>query len=113
MSNHHEVAGTQTCSNSKTFWSYLVGFILCAALSIAAAYLVQHHLFDTKVLCVLVTVFLIAQVFVQMCCFFRLNNSSPDSKWDLITFFFTIFITAIIVTGSLWIMFNLNYNMVH
>jgi len=43
-------------------------------------------------------------------CFLHMNTSSED-RWNLVAFVFTVLIIAILVVGSIWIMWNLNYNM--
>ncbi|MBE8365690.1 cytochrome o ubiquinol oxidase subunit IV, partial [Leptospira borgpetersenii serovar Balcanica] len=43
-------------------------------------------------------------------CFLHMNASSEE-RWNLVAFVFTLLIIAIVVVGSIWIMWNLNYNM--
>ena len=52
------------------------------------------------------------QILVQLVYFLHMNSSSEGS-WNLIAFIFTVLIVAILVVGSLWIMFHLNTNMGH
>ncbi len=54
----------------------------------------------------------ISQLLVQSYCFLRLNTRS-ENTWNTMPFLFTIFIIAVLVGGSVWIMYNLNYNMFH
>ena len=35
----------------------------------------------------------------------------PKPRWNLLAFFFMVFVIIILVGGSMWIMYNLNYNM--
>ena len=48
------------------------------------------------------------------CCSFSLflhMNTSSEERWNVIAFLFTLLIIGIVVIGSLWIMYNLNINM--
>ena len=90
-----------------------IGFLLCVILTVAAYYIVQHHIMPTEQALATIVILGVVQLLVQATFFFRLNTKTASGKWDLLTFFFTILIIAIVVCGSLWIMYNLNYYMVH
>lgn len=93
--------------------SYIIGFVLALALTIAAYLLVEKQGMSPTSLYIILTVLVVVQLIVQALFFFRLSTRSEDDRWNLITLVFTILIMAIIVTGSLWIMYNLNYNMMN
>ena len=38
---------------------------------------------------------------------------TEQGKLNVMSFMFTIVVLAVIIGGSLWIMFHLNYNMMH
>lgn len=50
----------------------------------------------------------VVQLIVQVIYFLHIGRGS---KWKLRTFIFTLIVVIIIVAGSVWIMENLNYNM--
>jgi cytochrome o ubiquinol oxidase operon protein cyoD len=50
------------------------------------------------------------QILVHLVCFLHMNTKS-DEGWNMTAFIFTVIIIAILVVGSIWIMWNLNYNM--
>lgn len=52
----------------------------------------------------------VVQVLVHLVCFLHMNTKS-DEGWNMTAFVFTVLIIAITVVGSIWIMWNLNYNM--
>ncbi|MBD9250723.1 MAG: cytochrome o ubiquinol oxidase subunit IV, partial [Cronobacter sakazakii] len=52
----------------------------------------------------------VVQILVHLVCFLHMNASSEE-RWNLVAFVFTLLIIAIVVVGSIWIMWNLNYNM--
>jgi len=98
--------------NLKTFKAYMTGLVLCILLTLAAFGLVEGKLLSDTLLYAALSVLAIAQLFVQSICFLRLN-ASPVGLWNLMPFIFSIFIVSVLVGGSLWIMYNLNYNMMH
>jgi cytochrome o ubiquinol oxidase subunit IV len=90
---------------------YVSGFVLSIIFTLTAFTLVQQHTLVPETLYVVVVVLGLLQLFVQVMCFLRLNTSREEGRWNLITMLFTLIVMVIIVTGSLWIMYNLNYNM--
>ena len=52
----------------------------------------------------------VIQILVHLVCFLHMNTKS-DEGWNMTAFIFTVIIIAILVVGSIWIMWNLNYNM--
>jgi cytochrome o ubiquinol oxidase operon protein cyoD len=52
----------------------------------------------------------VAQVIIQLFCFFHLGGESKP-RWNLIVFLFMLLILSVVVIGSLWIMHNLDYRM--
>ena len=111
MSNHHEI-NIEHGSGQKTLQSYVVGFVLCMILTIMAFCLVGMKLLTGASLYIALAALAIVQLFVQSICFLRLNNSA-EGRWNLLPFLFAIFIIAILVGGTLWIMYNLNYYMMN
>ena len=100
-------------SEKNILGSYITGFILSAILMVLAYYIVDKHSMSVSGMYISLTIITVVLLFVQSAFFLRLNTSSEDSMWDLFTFLFTIIVIAIVVIGTLWIMYNLNYNMVH
>jgi len=103
----------QKPSTDKAFASYLIGFILSGVFMLAIYWLVVHRALPTHSLYNAIAIFAVVQLIVQVLFFLRLNARTESSRWALISFLFTIFIIAIVVVGTLWIMYNLNYYMVH
>jgi cytochrome o ubiquinol oxidase operon protein cyoD len=118
MSTHHDT--TPNTRGIKTLKSYVSGLILSLVLTLLAFSLVALHLYAPAYLYGLstlgvylsVAVLAVIQLIVQVACFLRLN-SSREGQWELMPFLFTLLIVAILVSGSLWIMLSLNYNMMH
>lgn len=97
-------------ANHGTLKSYIIGFILSIGLTILPYFAVTSNLVSGLWLWIVLICTAIAQLVVQLVFFLHLNNS-PSQRWHLISFIFTFLIVAILVAGSLWIMWNLNYNM--
>ena len=96
--------------NQKTLSAYIVGFVLSVLLTLSAFALVKWHLLPQQGLYISLSLLAIMQLVVQAVCFLRLNAHS-EGRENLFPFLFTILIICILVSGSLWIMYNLNYNM--
>jgi cytochrome o ubiquinol oxidase operon protein cyoD len=69
---------------------------------------VVNELWPTQALVYIVLAIAVIQLVVQMVFFLHLGRGS---RWKALTFYFTLLIVAIIVVGTIWIMNNLNYNM--
>lgn len=91
---------------------YSVGFVLAVASTLLAYWLVANHVFSGTALVASITVLAVLQLVVQMVFFLHLGQGR-EARWNLTSFFFMLLILVIIVAGSLWIMHNLNYNMMH
>lgn len=94
----------------KTLKSYMIGLFLSLLLTFTAFICVGEHLLPNNDLFILITALAIAQLFTQVICFLRLNMSD-EGRWNSLAFVFTFIVVFILVGGSLWIMYNLNYNM--
>lgn len=105
----HEIA-VEHGTGKKNLGAYIAGLIFCIILTLTAFGLVGYHLLSSTYLYIALAALAIIQLWVQSLCFLRLN-ASPDGQWNLLPFIFTIFIIAILVGGTLWIMYNLNYYM--
>lgn len=110
--SHTETTAKQE-NPGKLLRYYITGFILCILLTVLAYSLDSMHLMPAQDAYTLLVVLLVAEVIVQAVCFLRLNTGTESGRWNLLCFAFTAFIIAIVVIGSLWIMYNLNYYMVH
>lgn len=110
MANHSAVSDSQYGSGHGTLKSYIIGFLLSLILTIIPFVVVTQHLFTNNVIAITITIAAVLQLFVQLVFFLHLSTESKP-RWNSIAFAFTTLIVAILVIGSLWIMYNLNYNM--
>jgi cytochrome o ubiquinol oxidase operon protein cyoD len=94
-----------------SFKTYLIGFVICVALSAAAFLVLGKRLFtsDTAMLVTIISL-AVVQLLVQLKCFLHLSFRS-EARWNVATLAFSAIIIFILVAGSLWIMFSLNTQM--
>jgi len=97
-----------TRDSAVPYKSYVVGFILSVLTTLLAYFFVVNDLWPKETLVYIVMAIAVVQLIVQVVFFLHIGRGS---RWKLMTFIFTILIVAIVVVGSIWIMDNLNYNM--
>lgn len=90
--------------------SYVVGFILSIATTLAAYLAVVNEIWPTGQLIAVIVTLAVVQLIVQLLFFLHLSHEK-GTRWKLATFAFAVLVVGILVVGSLWIMHNLNYNM--
>lgn len=95
----------------KKLGIYSLGIVLCIILTLIPFYVVMHSVFSVKNNFIVIYVAAILQLLVQVKCFVRLNTTTQQSKMNFMSFLFTLVILAVVIGGSLWIMWNLDYNM--
>jgi cytochrome o ubiquinol oxidase operon protein cyoD len=94
----------------KTLPSYLTGLFLSVIFTMMSFGLVMMHILDKVELYIAITILAVCQLFAQVICFLRLNTTR-EGQWNTMPFIFTFVIVSVILGGSLWIMYNLNVNM--
>ncbi|MHB1331670.1 MAG: cytochrome o ubiquinol oxidase subunit IV [Sulfuriferula sp.] len=92
--------------------SYVVGFVLSIVLTAIPFALVVFgsDRFPHLVILITITLAAIAQIVVQLHYFLHLDRSSEQS-WNMLAIVFTVLIIAIMLLGTLWIMFDLHTRM--
>jgi len=90
---------------------YVVGFVASILLTLIAYFVVVKHLLAGWALIFAIISLGVIQALVQFVCFLHLGRESKP-RWNLIVFLFMILIGVILVFGSLWIMYNLDYRMI-
>ena len=90
--------------------SYMIGFILFIILTIIPFAMMMSDSAPHAVILGTILVTPVVQIVVHLVYFLHMNSKS-DEGWNLTAFIFTVIIIAIVVVGSIWIMWNLNYNM--
>jgi cytochrome o ubiquinol oxidase subunit IV len=110
--NHYE-AEPDYGMGQKKLSLYLVGLIGCSLLTILAFWAVMSQRFDRLETFIIIYSAACVQFFVQLICFLRLNTETERARMNVMSIVFTGVILTSIIVGSLWIMFNLDYNMMN
>jgi cytochrome o ubiquinol oxidase subunit IV len=93
-----------------SFKPQFLGFVFSIILTLAAYRIVTHYHLTNLVLIVTLFSIGISQALVQLIFFLHLSLESKP-RWNLITFLFMVLIVFVVIGGSLWIMYNLSYNL--
>ena len=112
-SQHSEVTEPEYGTGKKSLSVYFSGFFACLLLTFVPFLAVLEHRILKSELFFIIFITAIMQFFVQVICFLRLNAKTTQGKVNILSFFFTIIVLFILVGGSAWIMFHVNYNMTH
>jgi len=110
MKNSYKITDERFEASQNAFRSYTIGFVLSLVLTFIPYFMVTKQVFGASSLLVAIVFFGIAQLFVQVIFFLHLHPKSRP-HWNIIVFVYTLVIVAFLVVGSLWIMHNLNTNM--
>lgn len=90
--------------------SYLIGFGLSVVLTAIPFGLVMSGALPAATAVPICVALAVAQIIVHLIYFLHMNGSSSQS-WNMAAFVFTVVIVAILVVGSLWVMYHLNADM--
>lgn len=94
-----------------TFGGYMTGFVLAVILTIIPFWVVTGHVFEKSSTTAVVILGLAAvQIVVHMIYFLHMNTKS-EGGWNMLALVFTIVLVVITLSGSIWIMYHLNHNM--
>src|SRR5690242_13725341 len=97
-------------ASHTTFKSYVIGLILSLVLTLGAYFLVSEQLLTSNALVFTISGAAFVQAVVQLYFFLHLGQEKKP-HWNALVFSFMVLVLAIVVVGSLWIMYHLNYNM--
>jgi len=111
--DHHDDEVIDYGTGQKKLSIYIIGIILCSILTIIAFWAVMSGHFSKLATFVIIYSAACIQFLVQLVCFLRLNTQTPQGRTNVMSLVFTGVILVSIIVGSLWIMWNLDYNMMH
>ncbi len=100
----------------RLYLSYFSGFMWSLLLTLAAFALVKLQLdtdgsaYSATTVIGILAVLAVVQLVVQLVFFFHLGREAKP-RLNTVSFLFMLMVVGIIGFGSLWIMYNLNYNM--
>ena len=105
--HHHDDGG----HDHGTLKSYTVGFLLSVILTAIPFYLVMTKAFSSNgTTAMVILAFAAVQIVVHMVYFLHMNTRS-EGGWTILALIFTIVVVVITLSGSLWVMYHLNHNM--
>lgn len=90
---------------------YTIGFILSVILTAIPFWLVMGKVFDKPATTALIILgFAAVQIVVHMVYFLHMNARS-EGGWNMLSMIFTVVLVVITLSGSMWVMFHMNANM--
>jgi cytochrome o ubiquinol oxidase operon protein cyoD len=104
--DHHE--GDAPHSTLK---GYLIGFVLAVILTAIPFWLVMKGgTGSSSTTGLIVLAFAAVQIVVHMIYFLHMNTKS-EGGWNMLALIFTLVLVVIAMTGSIWVMYHLDHNM--
>jgi len=90
--------------------SYLIGLVLALALTAASFWAVKTDVIYGPGVPVAIVALAVAQMGIHLVFFLHITTG-PDNTNNVLALAFGVLIVGLVVLGSLWIMTNLNHNM--
>lgn len=98
-------------ASHSTFKGYMTGFVLAVILTVIPFWLVMGKVLPSSNITGLVILAIAAvQIVVHMVYFLHMNTRS-EGGWSLLALVFTAVLLLIMLSGSIWVMYHLNNNM--
>ncbi|AUW59881.1 cytochrome o ubiquinol oxidase subunit IV [Sphingobium sp. SCG-1] len=89
---------------------YLTGFFLSIVLTAIPFWLVMSGVLPPQATTLTIMAFALVQIVVHMIFFLHMNTKS-EGGWNMMALIFTVVIVVIALSGSLWVMYHMNANM--
>ena len=106
----HDAHGPGTGAHGS-FRSYMTGFVLSVILTAIPFWLVMGDVLGNAVHTTLIIMaFAVVQIVVHMIYFLHMNTKS-EGGWTILALIFTLTLVVITLSGSIWVMYHLNNNM--
>jgi cytochrome o ubiquinol oxidase operon protein cyoD len=95
----------------STLRGYTTGFILAVILTAIPFWLVMGKVFNSSATAGFVLLGLAAvQIVVHMVYFLHMNTK-VEGGWSMLAMLFTVMVVVIMLSGSIWVMYHMNHNM--
>ena len=106
--DHHEYDDGHAPSTLK---GYMMGFFLAVVLTAIPFWLVMDKVIpNSQTLAVVILTFAAIQIVVHMIYFLHMNTKA-EGGWTMLALIFTLVMVVITLTGSIWVMYHMNSNM--
>jgi cytochrome o ubiquinol oxidase operon protein cyoD len=94
-----------------TLRGYVTGFVAAVILTAIPFWLVMGRTFgSSSITAAVILAFAAVQIVVHMVYFLHMSPKS-EGGWNLLALLFTVMLVVIALSGSLWVMYHLNHNM--
>lgn len=108
---HHDHHGPEDHSNHGTLKSYAIGFVLSVLLTAIPFWLVMGNVFEqSSTTAFIILGFAAVQIVVHMIYFLHMNTK-VEGGWSMLALVFTVMVVGIMLSGSIWVMYHMNTNM--
>ena len=97
--------------NHGSLKSYATGFLLAVLLTAVPFWLVMGKVFDRSSTTAIVVLALAAVQIVVHMIFFLHMNTRAEGGWNMLALIFTVMLVVIMLSGSIWVMYHLDHNM--
>jgi cytochrome o ubiquinol oxidase subunit IV len=95
----------------STLRGYATGFVLAVILTAIPFWMVMGKVFNSSSAAGFVLLGLAAvQVVVHMVYFLHMDGKA-EGGWSMLAMLFTVMVVVIMMSGSIWVMYHLNHNM--
>ncbi|MDP4005197.1 cytochrome o ubiquinol oxidase subunit IV [Methylobacterium sp. NEAU K] len=94
-----------------TVKGYVTGFVLSVILTVIPFWLVMGNVLDNSLVTTLVILALGGVQMVVHVVYFLHMSTKSEGGWTFMALIFTITLVAIMLSGSVWVMYHLNHNM--
>jgi cytochrome o ubiquinol oxidase operon protein cyoD len=108
---HHDHHGHDDHADHGSLKTYAIGFLLSVILTAIPFWLVMGNVFEkSSTTAMVILAFAAVQIVVHMIYFLHMNTKS-EGGWNMLALIFTVVIVVIALSGSIWVMYHLNNNM--
>ncbi|MBS0032713.1 cytochrome o ubiquinol oxidase subunit IV [Candidatus Palibaumannia cicadellinicola] len=94
------------------YQTYIIVFLFSIILTTIPFTIVFNHYFEKHTQIFILVICAIIQIILHLVFFLHLKIS-PEYQWNIVALAFTVLIIVILIIGSLWIMWHLNYNLMN
>ena len=89
---------------------YWIGFALSVVLTAIPFWLVMTRPLSDQAIALVIMAFAAVQIVVHMIFFLHMNRRA-EGGWSMMALMFTVVVVGISLSGSLWVMYHMNDNM--
>lgn len=106
--DHDDGHGDEESHGSRK--GYWIGFALSVVLTAIPFWLVMTTPLSNQATALIIMAFAAVQIVVHMIFFLHMNRRA-EGGWSMMALMFTVVVVGISLSGSLWVMYHMNSNM--